>query len=77
MVLIPKQMVGATELGHQAATTYAAYEGISEQAYLERMGTPLLTPEMVGRSVVSLLTEEAYQNSLAFSVSSQEVVPVS
>ena len=77
MVIVPKQMVGTTELGHMAAKTYAAYEGITEQAYLERMGTPLLTPEMVGKDVVWLLTEDKYCEGLAFSVSSQALEALS
>lgn len=77
VVLIPKQMVGVTELGHKAATAYAAYEGITEQTYIERMGTPALTPECVGQSVVSLLTNETYKGNLAFTVSSSELTAVS
>ena len=76
MVLIPKQMIGATELGHTAAMAYAGYEGISEQAYLERMGVPFLTPEIVGQGLAYLLKDDVYRNSVAFSVSSQEIAPV-
>jgi NAD(P)-dependent dehydrogenase (short-subunit alcohol dehydrogenase family) len=77
VVLVPKQMVGATELGHKAAMAYAGYEGITEQAYLDRMGMPALTPELVGQSVVKLLTDKTYKDGLAFSVSSTELTAVS
>ena len=68
VALVPKQIVGATELGHAAAAAYAAQQGISEQAFLERFGPPL-TPEGVGRAVVDLLTDSAYAHGVAFGVS--------
>ena len=70
MALVPRQILGMTDLGHAAATNYAAAAGVSKEAYLERMGSPL-TPEIVGQSVVSLLTDEAYKEGLAFGVNSQ------
>jgi hypothetical protein len=77
MVLIPNQVVGTTDLGRNAAKAYAAYEGITEQAYLERYGSPFLTPEVVGQGVVSLLTEDAYREGMAFTVSSKELAAIS
>jgi NAD(P)-dependent dehydrogenase (short-subunit alcohol dehydrogenase family) len=68
VALVPKQIIGATELGHAAAAAYAAQQGISEQAFLERFGPPL-TPEGVGRAVVDLLTDPAYRSGSAFGVS--------
>ena len=70
VALVPKQIIGATELGHVAAAAYAARQGITEQAYLERFGVPL-TPEKVGQSVVALITDNAYQNGLAFGLTGQ------
>jgi NAD(P)-dependent dehydrogenase (short-subunit alcohol dehydrogenase family) len=67
VALAPKQIIGATELGHAAAAAYAAQQGISEQAFLERFGPPL-TPEGVGRAVVDLLTDPAYRSGSAFGV---------
>ena len=77
MVLIPNQVIGTTDFGRNAAKAYAAYEGITEQAYLERYGSPFLTPEAVGQGVVSLLTDAQYKDGLAFSVSSKELAAVS
>src|SRR5215217_305190 len=68
IALLPKQIIGATELGHNAAAAYAAQQGISEQAFLERFGPPL-TPDSVGRAVVELLTDPAYRSGSAFGVS--------
>jgi NAD(P)-dependent dehydrogenase (short-subunit alcohol dehydrogenase family) len=72
VVLVPKQIIGATELGHTAAVAYAALQGISEQAFLERFGPPL-TPDGVGRGVVDLLTKPAYSNGTAFGITGQEM----
>jgi NAD(P)-dependent dehydrogenase (short-subunit alcohol dehydrogenase family) len=70
VALVPKQIIGATELGHAAATAYAAQQGISEQAFLERFGPPL-TPDGVGCGVVALLTDPAYRNGSAFGISGE------
>lgn len=77
MVLIPNQVIGTTDFGRKAAKAYAAYEGVTEQAYLERYGVPFLTPEMVGHGLVSLLTDDQYKEGLAFGVSSKELAAVS
>ncbi len=58
---------GATELGGTAAAAYAAQQGISQQAFLERFGPPL-TPERVGDGVVALLTDPAYRDGIAFGI---------
>ncbi|MBA3871661.1 MAG: SDR family oxidoreductase [Anaerolineae bacterium] len=71
IALVPRQIVGVTDLGHTAAMNYAAAAGISKETYLERMGPSPLTPEIVGQGVVSLLTDEAYKEGLAFGVNSQ------
>jgi NAD(P)-dependent dehydrogenase (short-subunit alcohol dehydrogenase family) len=75
VVLVPRQISGATELGHTAATAYAAQQGISEQAFLARFGPPL-TPDGVGRGVVALLTDPAYHNGIAFGITSQGLAPL-
>ncbi|MEO7910408.1 MAG: SDR family oxidoreductase [Roseiflexaceae bacterium] len=72
VALVPKQIIGTTELGHTAASAYAAHQGISKQTFLERFGAPL-TPERVGQGVVALLTDQAYTDGVAFSITSQEL----
>jgi len=71
IVLVPRQIVGTTELGNQAATKYAALQGITKEEYLSRMGAVPLTPAGVGQGVVSLLTDDAYREGLAYGVSGQ------
>jgi len=70
VALLPRQISGATELGHAAASAYAAQQGISEQVFLERFGPPL-TPEGVGRGIVALLTDRAYAEGIAFGITGQ------
>ncbi len=70
VALLPRQIIGATALGHNAAAAYAAQQGISEQTFLDRFGAPL-TPESVGRGVVALLTDQAYRNGIAFGITGQ------
>ena len=70
VALVPKQISGATELGHAAAAAYAAQQGISQQAFLDRFGPPL-TPDGVGRGVVALLTDPVYQDGLAFGITGE------
>ena len=67
VVVVPR-LTDRTELGHASLAAFAAREGISEQVYLERFGVPL-TPEMVGHSVVNILTDKTYQDGLAFGFS--------
>jgi NAD(P)-dependent dehydrogenase (short-subunit alcohol dehydrogenase family) len=71
MTLVPRQIVGTTDLGHVAASTYAARQGITKEQFLERMGSPLLTSEGVGQGIVSLLTDEVYREGLAFGITGQ------
>ena len=73
IALVPRQIVGTTDLGRIATTNYAALAGISKEAYLERMWPIPLTPEIVGQSVVTLLTDEAHKEGVAFGVSSTEL----
>ncbi len=70
VALLPQQIIGTTQLGHNAASAYAAQQGISEQTLLERFGSPL-TPEGVGRRVVALLTDQAYRDGTAFGITGQ------
>lgn len=70
VALLPRQIIGATALGHTAATAYATQQGISEQAFLERAGPPL-TPDAVGRAVVAVLTDPAYGSGTAFMITSR------
>jgi NAD(P)-dependent dehydrogenase (short-subunit alcohol dehydrogenase family) len=72
VTLVPRQISGATELGRTAAAAYAAQQGISQQAFLERYGPPL-KPERVGDGVVALLTDPAYSSGIAFGITSQEL----
>jgi NAD(P)-dependent dehydrogenase (short-subunit alcohol dehydrogenase family) len=71
VALVPRQIVGMTDLGHAAATRYAAQQGLTKAEYLARMGAEPLTPEGIGQGVVSLLTDAAYGEGIAFGISGQ------
>ena len=69
VVVVPR-LTDLTELGRASLAVFAAREGISEQAYLEKVHLGVsLTPEMLGHGVVGILTDEAYQDGLAFGFS--------
>lgn len=68
--LLPKQIVGETELGHQAATGYADRQGITKEQFLQRFGTPL-TPAGFGDGVSSLILDEAYRDGIGFTITGE------
>ena len=70
VALLPRQISGATMLGHAAATAYAAQQGVSTQAFLQRSGPPL-TPAHIGQGVVRLLTDPLYGQGITFGISSE------
>lgn len=70
VALVPRQISGDTDLGRAAVDAYAAQQGISPQAFLERFGAPL-TSEMVGRAVVALLGDPAYREGRVFGIGGQ------
>lgn len=65
--LLPRQIVGATELGRTAAEAYARRKGVSTEAFLAGFGTPL-SPRDFGEHVVTLLTDSRYESTTAFSI---------
>ena len=71
IALVPQQIVGATDLGHAAATVYGAQQGLTKEQFLGRMGATPLTPVGVGQGVVSLLTDDAYGEGVAFGINGQ------
>jgi NAD(P)-dependent dehydrogenase (short-subunit alcohol dehydrogenase family) len=52
ITLLP-QLTPATALGAVGVAAYAAYEGVEDDTFRQRLD-PILTPEQVGRSVVDL-----------------------
>lgn len=61
-----------TDLGRLGVAASAGRLGMTEQAFLERLGA-LLTPDKVGQGVVALLTEQAYQGGNAFRFSGKGI----
>jgi NAD(P)-dependent dehydrogenase (short-subunit alcohol dehydrogenase family) len=75
VALLPQQIIGTTDLGHAAAVAYAAHQGITEQAFLDRFGSPL-TSEDVGCAVVALICDPAYRSGIAFGISSRGLAAI-
>ncbi len=67
LALLPKQIIGDTELGHAAASGYAERQGITKAKFLERFGEPL-GPDGVGQGVMSLLTDPAYESGTVYTI---------
>lgn len=63
--LVPRQLIGDTELGRAAAEAYTQRKGVTLGAYLAGFGAPL-TPAQVGEHVVTLLTDARYESGVAF-----------
>src|SRR5215470_4701676 len=66
----PAPPVGTTDRGRIGVSASAARQGISEQALLKRYGGTL-TPEAVGRGVVSLVTDDTYKDGIAYRLTGQ------
>ena len=67
VVVLPKQIVGTTELGNNAATTYAKRAGMTKEEFLAS-SEPALSPDGFGDGVASVLSDEAYRDGLAFAI---------
>jgi hypothetical protein len=67
--LLPRQIVGDTELGRAAAEAYARRKGVTLEAFLAGFGAPL-TPAQVGEHVVTLLTDPRHESGVAFGLKS-------
>jgi NAD(P)-dependent dehydrogenase (short-subunit alcohol dehydrogenase family) len=64
-VLVPRQIIGETELGQAAAEAYAKRKGVTLEAFHASFGPPL-TPAQVGEHVATLLTDPRYEAGVAF-----------
>jgi len=63
--VLPRQLIGDTELGRAGAATYAKKKGVSVEAFLASFGTPL-PPAQIGEYIVTLLTDARYESGVAF-----------
>jgi len=69
VALLPPPVL-TTDRGRIGVSASAARQSISEQALLERYGGTL-TPQAVGRGVVSLVTDDTYQEGIAYRLTGQ------
>jgi NAD(P)-dependent dehydrogenase (short-subunit alcohol dehydrogenase family) len=67
--ILPRQIIGDTELGRAGAEAYARRKGVSLEAFLAGFGRPL-TPAEVGEHVATLLTDPRYEAGVAYGLKS-------
>jgi NAD(P)-dependent dehydrogenase (short-subunit alcohol dehydrogenase family) len=65
--LLPRQIVGATELGRAAAQAYARRQGKTVEAFLAGFGRPLGLRDY-GEHVATLLTDPDYDDATAVAI---------
>ncbi|HYP77821.1 MAG TPA: SDR family oxidoreductase [Polyangiaceae bacterium] len=65
--LVPRQIIGETELGRLAAEAYAKRNGVSVAEFLAGFGPPM-PPKQVGEHVIALLTDPRYAKGVAYSL---------
>jgi hypothetical protein len=65
----------STDLGRAAIAAYAARAGVSSEEFAKRLG-PLLTPAIIGQSVVDLHKNPSRSNKLAYRIGGDGLVPV-
>jgi NAD(P)-dependent dehydrogenase (short-subunit alcohol dehydrogenase family) len=66
-VIVPRQIMGDTEHGRNAAVAYARKKGVSLQEFFAGFGKKM-TPRDVGEYVATILSDEAYQGGTAFGI---------
>jgi NAD(P)-dependent dehydrogenase (short-subunit alcohol dehydrogenase family) len=64
-----------TDLGRQAAAAYAAHEGVSQEAFVARMGPPL-TPDAAGAALLALATGTEQAEAPAYTLSAAGLAPL-
>jgi NAD(P)-dependent dehydrogenase (short-subunit alcohol dehydrogenase family) len=75
LAMLPRQIIGTTDLGNTASLAYAARLGITQEEYLKRFGVPL-NAEKVGHSVIALLTDSAYREGTVFGITGEGIATV-
>jgi len=65
--LVPRQIIGDTELGRLAAEAYANKNRVSVAEFLAGFGAPM-PPKQVGEHVITLLTDPKYEKGTAYSL---------
>jgi NAD(P)-dependent dehydrogenase (short-subunit alcohol dehydrogenase family) len=63
--IVPRQIIGGTGVGDEAAKAYARAMNIGPEEYLTRFGAPM-PPRAFGEKVVSVLDDPAYAEGFAF-----------
>lgn len=67
IALVPRQIVGTTDLGREAAQAYARHSGVTPEQILAGFGPPL-SPRQFGEHVATILTDPKYASGTAFGI---------
>jgi len=67
IALVPRQIVGTTDLGREAAEAYARQSGVTPEQVLAGFGPPL-SPRQFGEHVATIFTDAKYANGIAFGI---------
>jgi NAD(P)-dependent dehydrogenase (short-subunit alcohol dehydrogenase family) len=66
-----------TQLGQNGIRDFARAMGVPEATFIEQKGVlPPVTPEIVGRTVVNLLTDPAQSEVVGFRITGTQVTPI-
>jgi NAD(P)-dependent dehydrogenase (short-subunit alcohol dehydrogenase family) len=63
--VLPRQLIGETELGQAGAAAYARKKGVPVEAFLASFGAAM-PPAQIGEHIVTLLTDARYEAGVAF-----------
>ncbi len=66
-VILPKRIVGETDLGHAAAAGYAARQGVTIEQFLAGFGTPM-GPSEFARYFEQALTDDTFGQARAIAI---------
>jgi NAD(P)-dependent dehydrogenase (short-subunit alcohol dehydrogenase family) len=75
VIAVLPTLTSATELGHATVVKYAARMGVPEDAFTAQLGTPV-TPETAGRDFVTIASNLASKEALAYGLTGDGPTPL-
>jgi NAD(P)-dependent dehydrogenase (short-subunit alcohol dehydrogenase family) len=75
VVAVVPTLTGATDLGHETVVAYAKREGVTQEAFLARLGEPV-TPQTVGRDFVALAADAGVPAADAYGLTGAGLQPM-
>jgi NAD(P)-dependent dehydrogenase (short-subunit alcohol dehydrogenase family) len=75
VVSVVPTLTAATELGHQTVSAYAARLGVTQEQFLQQLGTPV-TPATAGRDYVALASGNVTKDAHAYAMTGDGLEPL-